>query len=202
MALHRRWKGIVHLYIPAFLSKQWCCFLNCTILSYLFCSKNYWRKRIEPALLTSVYPGSVLSALIFLSLPSCARRIGGPRSEEAPSAFFKQISKLGVELRSLARVYLTHKQDQWPPHLLLCLGFRCQLSFWSRSLPSSSCFGMWECKGSQLDCHLLWRTMPGRNLKQKQGKSLVSYVPWTAHDLGYFVEQTSQIRAHSNHSRH
>lgn len=40
------------------------------------------------------------------------------------------------------------------------------------------------------------------NLKQKQGKPLVSYVPSTAHDLGYFLEQTSQIRACSNHSRH
>lgn len=142
---------------------------------FILC-KNYWQKRIQPALLASVQPGSVPSApLTFLSPPSHARRKGGPRSGKAARAFFKRISKLGAELRSLVRVYLTRKQDQWPPPLLMCLGFRCQLSFWSRSLPSSSCFGMWGCKGSQSDCHLLWQTTPEEK-PQAEARKVIGFL--------------------------
>lgn len=152
MALHRRWKCIAPLYTAAFLSKQQCV-PNPAVLSYLLWGRNYCQKRIQPALLASVQLGSVPAApLIFLSPPSCARRKGGPRSGEAASAF-KADEQTGRSVWSLARVYLTCKQEQWPPDLLLCLWLRCQMSYLSRSLPSSFCFGMWK---SKIDRCFLW----------------------------------------------
>lgn len=129
---------MIHLDTPAFLSNKWCCFPNCTILSCVFCDKNYWQKRIQPALLASIHLSSASSSPpIFLSPPLCARRKERPRSGGSLSG-----------LRSLARFWFhTQAKLQWPPPLLMCLGFRFLLWFWSRS---PFLFLLWDVKVSRL----------------------------------------------------
>lgn len=98
--------------------------------------------------------------------------------------------------------FTSHAARPMTPPLLLCLGFSCQLSQGQGLFLLFLLWNVGGCKGSQSGCHLPWQTHQRRDHKRKQGKSLVSCVPSIAYDLGYFLEQTSQIRAHSNHSRY